>query len=145
MQNSSPNNSSKFDRNIVLFLIAVVFLVTAVFYYFYKSKAEITVSENLPVTFYTKGSNSISFIEVRNSKGTLWRLYPQKGRYVTLEEISTIKYGEVPPSCVQGFPEDLSPPQQLVEGESYYAFAPLYGGGPINVSFTIKDGKVIGH
>jgi len=137
----STNQPSKTKRNLILFVIATVFLIAAMFYSCIKSLPKITVSKETPITFYTSGSNEIIFFEVIGDGGKLWKLYP-KDR-VTLKELSIVKYGEIPSSCKQAFPEDLSSLSPLVEGGRYHAFVLIFDGPPVRVEFTIKDGKTV--
>lgn len=141
MQDSfQQNQNSKFERNVTLFLIAIVFLTVALFYSCIKSSPRISVNEETPITFYTKGSNTISFFEVIGKSGKIWTLYP-KYNDLSLKELSQVKYGEVPSSCKQAFPENSLPPMPLVEGERYTAFIVIFSASPVRVSFTIKNGK----
>lgn len=135
---SSTKQTSKTTRNIILFLIAIVFLTVALFYSCIQSSPRISVSKEAPITFYTKGSNTILFFEVIGK----WKLYPRYNG-LTLKELSTVKYGEVPSSCRQVFPENSLSPSPLIEGERYEAFIVIFDDPPIRVSFTIKDGKPV--
>lgn len=80
--------------------------------------------------------------EVASNGKTVWRLFP-KEKGLSLEQLSVVKYGEVPSFCTQAFPENLSPPSPLVEGEEYHAFAGIFDASAVGVNFKIKDGKVI--
>lgn len=138
----SPSTELLTKRNGILFLIAVVFLLVASFYSCLQSSPKMSVSKELPPTFHLSGRNRIIVFEVVSNGKTIWRLFP-KEKGLLLNQLSAIKYSEVPSSCVQAFPEDSSPPPQLIEGEKYHAFAGIFDASAIGVAFTIKDGKVI--
>jgi hypothetical protein len=102
----------------------------------------IRVSDDSPPTFYFSGGGQLNFFQVKDSSDKiLWKLYP-KDSNVYLWKISSIKYGEVPSSCTQYIPKDSFPPP-LIEGEIYYASGNTGGAPTANITFTIKDGKVV--
>jgi len=80
MQDSTSNKQpSKRKRNLILFVIATVFLIAAMFYSCIKSSPRMTVSKETPPTFRTSGSNIIMVFEVINSKDeVIWKLIPKR-------------------------------------------------------------------
>jgi hypothetical protein len=81
------------------------------------------------------------FFQVKTKSGPIWQISPNKE--LTLNDLSTIKYGEVPSSCHQTTPENSAAPPAFIEGDEYYAFAAIYDSSAIGVRFTIKDRKVV--
>ena len=104
------------------------------------SSPRIKVSKEAPPIFYTSGDNIVTLFQVSSDAGAVWKIYPE-GR-VSLGEIKTIKYGEVPPSWKQEAPLNSAPPP-LVEGEKYQAFAVISDSDVVRVYFTIKEGKIL--
>lgn len=129
-------------RNLVLFLIAFIFLVIVFFYSELTSTPTITVSKEVPITFHLSGRNRVISFYVANESGVVWGIIPN-GRTVTLADISTVKYGEVPPYCQQIKPENNATAPTLIEGEKYHAGAAVFDDRVEGVYFMIKDGKVI--
>jgi hypothetical protein len=82
------------------------------------------------------------FFHVADPSGVVWRLYPRR-KGVTLDDISTIKYGEVPSNCYQEALSNSTTPPTLVEGTPYYAVAAIFDSDAVRLRFTIRDGKVI--
>lgn len=104
---------------------------------------KIHVGKELPMTFYFSGGGSLGFLQVSGGGKPIWKLYPKDNvDTVYLRKISSIKYGEVPPNCIQVIPEVGAPPP-LVEGEYYGALGNVFYGPPADITFTIKNGQVI--
>ena len=76
--------------------------------------------------------------QVSDGSTVLWKLYP-KEKDAELNDLATITYGEVPPCCYQGFPQD-GPPRSLVESGTYIATAVIFDHEPIGVRF-FGDGR----
>lgn len=106
------------------------------------SKPQVTVGPQTPLTFRLSGSNSVIFFQVADRSGVVWKVLPNSDG-LTLDEISTARYGKVPASCRQMIPSDAAPPPTLVEGETYHAVASIFDSDAARVSFTIKDGRVV--
>jgi hypothetical protein len=122
--------------------VLLILLITLLFIFAGCSGPKIKVSENNPPIFHTSGDYRITFFQISDDSGVVWNIYP-KGKRVTLSDIATIKYGEVPSSWEQDFPKNLTPPPPLIEGKKYQAFAVIYDADVARVNFTIRDGKVV--
>lgn len=106
------------------------------------SKPELTVGPQPPPTFRLSGGNRIIFFHVADKSGAVWKVLPNGG-HVTLDEVGTVRYGEVPACCRQVLPADTSHPPALVEGETYYAVASVFDSDAVRAKFTIRDGRVV--
>jgi len=104
------------------------------------SSPKIKVSKEIPLTFDTSGHNIVTLFQVSNNSGPIWRIYPNN--VLSLSDVKTIKYGEVPLSWKQDFPLNSAPPP-LVEGEEYQAFAVVSDSDVVRVYFTMKEGKIV--
>lgn len=103
--------------------------------------AKIKVNNDLPPVFHLSGDNQCMLFQVSDDKGPIWKIYPNGN--VRLNEIKTIKYGELPSYWEQEIPKDPTPPPPLVEGKKYLAFAVVLDSDVVRVNFTIKDGKAV--
>lgn len=104
-------------------------------------KFTIKVNTEAPPTFSLSGNGALLSFEVKGKSGpTLWKIYGPKN-HSSLQEITPIKYGEVPPGCTQSIPTNLPPPP-LIEGEIYNAVGIVTDSEAGHVQFTIRDGKV---
>ena len=124
-------------RNLALFLIALIFLVIAFLYSKLTSTPTITINQENPPTFHMSGKNTIIVFEVVSNEKVIWKLYP-KDNGLSLTQLLEVKYGQVPLSCEQAFPENMTQPPPLVEGEKYRAFAGIFDDSAVGVNFTIQ-------
>lgn len=106
------------------------------------SRPGLSVDEKEPATFHLTGNNQVELFQVGNSAGRVWLLYPKKKR-LSLNELATITYGEVPATCWQEIPTNASAPPSLLEGEEYYAVAVIFDDPPVRARFTVKGGKIV--
>ena len=106
------------------------------------SRPGLSMDDKEPATFHLTGSNQVESFQVGNSAGRVWLLYPKKKR-LSLNELATITYGEVPAACWQEIPTNAATPPPLLEGQEYYAFAVIFDDPPVRVRFTVKGGKII--
>jgi hypothetical protein len=120
--------------------IAIVWLVVLIFSGC--SRPSLKVGAKEPATFYLSGSNTVQFFQVANKAGRVWLLYP-KNNGLSLNALSTIRYGEVPASCWQSIPDNATAPQALLEGEEYYAVAVIFDDDAVRKRFMVKNGKIV--
>jgi hypothetical protein len=117
------------------------------------------VSGEIPPTFEFRGRQDLQWIWFRgpfaqdsvttsspqmgenSEKIIVWRIAPSHSRFIPLNDVPPITYGQLPTGWEQKFPEQGAPPP-LVEGAVYHVSAILVQGN-IGIYVLIKDGKVV--
>jgi hypothetical protein len=114
---------------------------------------KLTLEGRNPPTFEMTGSGELAMLrmhgpKVRDVAGEaafiIWEIGPKDGRFNgrRVEDLGSIKYGEIPDGYVQRYPEQgVAPP--LVEGESYDVFVDTVNANGATAYFKIRNGKVI--
>lgn len=139
MKRSSRNDNDRtLTFTLIVFTLVGVFTVSQVAC----SPARISVGEDAPPTFYLSGSNVVKDFELTSDTEVIWRLYP-KDRNLTLNQLSVVKYGEVPSTCKQGLPQNETTAPQLVEGKRYFAIATIFDSAAVRIHFMIENGKIV--
>jgi len=114
---------------------------------------KLTLTGHNPPTFKITGSGQLSMLrmhgpKVRDVPGEtafiIWEIGPKDGLFNgrDVEDLESIKYGEIPTGYVQRYPEKGAPPP-LLEGESYDVFIDTASANGARAYFTIRDDKVI--
>lgn len=101
-----------------------------------------SVSSEAPPKFHLTGRGNFMFFEIALRSGqVVWKIHPKEPN-VSVGQISVIKYGDIPSTCLQLAPAN-SPPPPLIEGEIYFAAAMATDSAGVQIRFTIKNGKVV--
>ncbi len=113
----------------------------------------LTLQGGNPPTFKMSGSGRLAMLRMHGPKQRevqsetaliVWEIGPEQGRLngKLVEDLGSIKYGEIPAGYVQRYPEKGAAPP-LLEGASYDVFIDTINANGARTYFTIRDGKVV--